>query len=105
MLATHSQEATIKSTLEVREQTKVTLIGKDYTGIVIVTSCRGDGQSFILTISMGKDQSAGSPSLQRDPGVLAVDSFLTEEEEAKILQDLDDWTASWNVSYPAPVFI
>jgi hypothetical protein len=25
----------------------------------------------------------------RDPGVLAVDDFLTEEEEAEILQNLD----------------
>jgi hypothetical protein len=102
VLETHSQEAVIKSTLEVSEQTKVTLIGKDYTGIGIVKSCRGEGKNFIVTISMGNENAPGGPTVDRDPGVLAVDSFLTEEEEAKILQDLEDWTACWGVFSPTP---
>lgn len=100
VLESHSQEAVIKSTLAVNEQTKVTLIGKDYTGIGIVKSCRGDGKNFIVTIAL-EDENAELPVLpERDPGVRAVDNFLTEEEETKILQDLDDWVANWGV-FPA----
>jgi hypothetical protein len=102
VLENHSQEAVIKSSLEVSEQTKVTLIGKDYTGIGIVKSCREDGKNYILTISMSSDDTATPPLLDRDPGVLTVDSFLTEEQEAKILEDLEDWTACWKVFSPTP---
>jgi hypothetical protein len=102
VLETHSQEAVIKSTLEVSEQTKVTLIGKDYTGIGIVKSCRGQGENFILTISMSDESTSAPPHAERDPGVLAVDSFLTEDEEEQILKDLEDWTARWGVFSPNP---
>jgi hypothetical protein len=103
VLESHLTGAVIKSSLEVSEQTKVTLIGKDYTRIGIVKSCREDGKSFILTISMG-DADVLQPVLEDcDPGVLTVDSFLTEEEEAKILQGLDDWTAFGNGWSPAPL--
>jgi hypothetical protein len=105
VLESHLAEAVIKSSLEVSEQTKVTLIGKDYTGIGTVKSCRRDGKSFILTISIGDAEMLEPMREDRDPGVLTVDSFVTEEEEAKILQDLDDWTAFGNGWWPAPLSV
>lgn len=102
VLDSYGQDAVIKSTLKVSEQTKVTLIGKDYTGIGIVKSCRGEGTNFIVTISMAHDEAVDASALDRDPGVLSIDSFLTEDEETKILQDLDDWTARWGVFSPTP---
>ena len=105
VLESHSEEAVIRSTLQVSERTKVTLIGKDYTGIGFVKSCRAEGETFIVTISMADDDPTNAPHSQRDPGVLAVDNFLTEEDEAKILQDLDDWTARWGGFSPVPILI
>jgi hypothetical protein len=92
VLESHPSVALIKSALQVSEQTKVTLIGKDYTGIGIVKSCRKDGKSFILTIGMGDESVKLTPSSQPDPGALVVDDFLTEEQEAKILEELSDST-------------
>ncbi len=88
MLRSRFQEAVIRSACRVREDTPVQLIGKQYTGEGIVRSCREEGESFILRISMGADIMIPYIS-ERDPGVLAAEDFLTEEQEAKILEDLD----------------
>ncbi|MBV9762245.1 MAG: hypothetical protein JO340_16915 [Acidobacteriaceae bacterium] len=69
------------------EKTKVTLIGKDYTGIGIVKSCQEDGKNFILNLTLGEQKAT---RMKPDPSVLLVDDFITEEQEAKILQDLED---------------
>ena len=71
----------------VSELTHVHLIGKNYTGNGIIQSCRKEGNSYILTILMTTELAL--PELpERDPGVFAVDDFLTEEEETKILESL-----------------
>jgi hypothetical protein len=90
VLKTHLSEAVIKSAFKVNEKTKVTLIGKDYTGIGIVKSCEEDGKNFILTVLMGEQKAAPISNSPSDPGALLVDQFTTEEQEAKILQDLED---------------
>ena len=105
VLESHSEEAVIRTALQVSERTKVTLIGKDYTGIGFVKSCRAEGKNYIVTISMADGDLTDAPLSRRDPGVLAVDNFLTEEEEAKILQDLDDWTACLGRFSPVPVLM
>ena len=92
MLESHASEAVIKIALSIDVKTKVKLIGRDYTGIGIVRSCRKDGKNFILTIQVDANPRTSRVPLDRDPGVLAVDTFLTEEEEEKILNDLEDWT-------------
>jgi hypothetical protein len=74
----------------VDEKTKVTLIGKDYTGIGIVKSCREDGKNFIVTIGIGDQGPRMHHAAQPDPSVLLVDEFITEEQESKILEDLGD---------------
>ena len=99
MLETHLSEAIIKSSLKVDEKTKVTLIGKDYTGIGIVKACRKDGKNFIVTIGMSDERPGRVPAAKPDPGVLVIDEFITEEQEAKILNDLDD---SFRRRFPVP---
>jgi hypothetical protein len=92
VLESHLSEALIKSALQVNEKTKVTLIGRDYTGIGIVKSCRKDGESFILQVAMvGESMKTATPS-KPDPGALVVDDFITEEQETKILEGLEDST-------------
>jgi hypothetical protein len=90
VLETHLSEAVIKSTRKVDEKTKVTLIGKDYTGIGIVKSCRGEGKNYIVTIRIDEPGPRTGPAPKPDPSVLLIDEFLTEEQEAKILEELGD---------------
>jgi hypothetical protein len=92
VLESHSSEAIIKSTVKVSEQTKITLIGKDYTGIGIVRSCRKETTDFILDITMGNEANPASLSSLIDPGALFVDDFLSEEQERNILEALQDPT-------------
>jgi hypothetical protein len=89
VLETHLSEAIIKSNLKVDEKTKVTLIGKDYTGIGIVRACRKDGKNFIMTIGMEAGRTGLARAEQPDPSVLVIDDFLTEEQESQILNDLE----------------
>jgi hypothetical protein len=73
-------ESVIRSALRISENTQVYIIGKHYTGSGIVRSCHQEGEGFLLTIYVG---------MEADPGVFAVDDFLTEEEEFRILEGLD----------------
>ncbi len=95
ILESHPMEALISSTLRVSEETKVTLIGKDYTGIGIVKSCRRDGENFILSIGLTAKSAQTTLPPGADPGALVVDDFLTEEQETKILESLEDSYRSW----------
>ncbi len=105
VLETHLSEAIIKSSLKVNERTKVTLIGKDYTGIGIVRSCRRDGKNFIVTIGMGEQDTRSAAPGQPDPSVLVIDEFITEEQEAQILGDLGD-SMRWRFTMPRlPTFL
>lgn len=95
VLESHPREALISSALEVSEETKVALIGKDYTGIGIVKSCRRDGENFILSIGLTEESRRTSLPSALDPGALVVDDFLTEEQETKILEGLQDAFRLW----------
>jgi hypothetical protein len=90
VLESHLSEAVIKSSRKVDEKTKVTLIGKDYTGIGIVKSCRSEGKNFIMTIRIDEPGPRTGTTAKLDPGVLIIDDWVSEEEEAKILEDLRD---------------
>lgn len=89
VLEVHSCGAVIRSTREVVEKTQVYLIADAYTGIGVVHSCRKEGNCFILKIVITENSST-EPSSERDPGIFAVEDFLTEEQEAAILRDLED---------------
>src|ERR1700761_3157395 len=78
MVETRSSEAVICSSRRVLEQTKVFLIGKDSTESGIVRSCRPSGGKFIVTIVINS-QEPNPPDV--DPGVLLLDTFMTEEQE------------------------
>jgi len=81
-------QSVIRSNLRINEKTQVYLIGEAYTGNGIVRSCQQEGTGFLLTIAMNVEASLSELRPERDPGVLAVEDFLTEEEEAKILESL-----------------
>ena len=79
-----------RSNVLISVRTPVYLTGDTYMGNGIIQSCRQEGPCFILTINMTKERTYLAPRQQFDPGLLNVDSFLTEEEEAKILDSLLD---------------
>ncbi len=79
------EEVIIRSPRKIRESTQVYLMGKQYTGNGIVHSCRKDDKSFILTIQVDEN-SLYRHSSELDPGIFAVEDFLTEQQEAEILR-------------------
>jgi hypothetical protein len=89
LLDTHCDEAVIRSARKVRENTQVYLMGKQYTRNGIVRSCQQDANSFILAIQIDEDFLFQHNS-ERDPGIFAVEDFLTEQQEAEILRDSEE---------------
>lgn len=101
-----SLEAVLMSTWEIPTDTKVRLIGREYSGEGTVRSCKREGALYRLCISTGAGQQ-GAESSEFDPGLFAVESFLTEEQEAKILKDLedDDWDSVNFLSHFRPGWV
>ena len=87
LLEIRLEEVITRSVRKIREGTQVYLMGKQYTGIGIVHSCRKDDKSFILTIQIDEDSLFRHKS-ELDPGIFAVEDFLTEQQEAEILTRL-----------------
>ena len=88
MVGLCTSESIIRSALKVNEKTKVFLIGNHYTKNGIVRSCHEEGDSFLLTILTDLEHPGPELLPEHDPGLFAVDDFLTEEEESKILESL-----------------
>ena len=86
-----NSEPVIRTPLKIGEETPVTLVAKNYMVNGIVRFCRPDKNSYLITVSTQDvpDEGFGAAYF-RDPGTLVVDDFLTEEEEAKILESLQD---------------
>jgi hypothetical protein len=79
-------QTVIRSSCELSRETEVTLIGKDYTAQGVVQACRVENDRFLLTlVARPLHRDSGS---YLDPGSLAVDDFLTEEQEAAILAEI-----------------
>jgi hypothetical protein len=89
VLETRLEEVVIRSARRVRESTQVYLMGKQYTGNGIVRSCRNNDNSFILTVQINED-SLFARNSELDPGVFAVEDFLTEQQEAEILRHWEE---------------
>lgn len=83
-------EWVISCPVRILEKTQVYLTGDGAMGNGIVRFCRREGTAYMLTISMSVEPPFIPPRQEFDPGILAIDDFLTEEEEAKILDSLKD---------------
>lgn len=88
LIEARPSEAVIRSARKVLEKVRVYLVGRQYRGAGVVHSCRREGNSFILTIVI-TDNSSTEHRSDLDPGIFSVDDFLTEEQEALILKDLE----------------
>ncbi|HEY3937404.1 MAG TPA: hypothetical protein VGL97_08235 [Bryobacteraceae bacterium] len=90
IISIRGADAVIRIAVPIVVGTTVLVTGKYYTGNGIVQSYRKEFETFILTLSKSDDiPFKGS---KRDPGMVVVDNFLTEDEEAQILKDLKNET-------------
>lgn len=83
-------EAVLRSDCKIPENTKVRLAGNEYRGDWTVRSCRKEGRQFQLTVCVGEKLPPGNGKAAFDPGIFAVEGFLTEEQEAEVLKNLED---------------
>lgn len=88
VVETHASEAVIRCGLQLTEKTKVYLMGDKFTRTGIVRVCRPDGARFLLTIRPVGDEFSAPTGSVFDPGIRAVEDFLTEEQERQILEAL-----------------
>lgn len=91
LLEEHRSEPVVRSALAITELTRVYLIEREYVRSGIVRSCQPEEGSFILTIDIN-DGSVVTRS-EHDPGIFAVEDFITEEQEAEILRNVEENTA------------
>jgi hypothetical protein len=90
ILETRVSEAVISVSLRVDEKTQVYLIGKNSTESGIVRSCQRRGKKFVITILLNSVDPHSPSGPEIDPGVLLVDSFMSEEDEQRILDEIDE---------------
>lgn len=88
VIETHASEAVIRCDFRLKEKRKVYLMGDKITISGIVRTCRPDGAQFLLTIRATKGDFRASTGSLFDPGIRAVEDFLSEEQERKILESL-----------------
>lgn len=88
VVETHASEAVIRCGLQLTKKTKVYLMGDKFTRTGIVRACRSEGAHFLLTIRAVNEDFHASIASVFDPGIRAVEDFLTEEQEQKILEAL-----------------
>jgi len=81
-------QTVVRSSLRLDRETVVTLVGKNYTEEGVVQCCQSENTWFLLTLA-GKLSNRDAGFLP-DPGVFAVNDFLSEEQEAAILREIDD---------------
>lgn len=88
IIETHVTDAltVIRGPFELGEKTPVYLTGKGYMGNGIVRACQKHGSDFLLTIGLTNFNP------ERDPGVLSVQEFISEEDAEKILKDMENFT-------------
>ena len=87
LIDAHSVEAVIRSHKQVAEKTRVYLSQTGYIREGIVLSCKSDDNHFILAVCMLDD--LHPRATEPDPGCLVVEDFLTEEQEERLLSELE----------------
>jgi hypothetical protein len=61
-------------------------VTEDCTEESVVQACEGEAAGFLLTLQIKQPNRSGRSAF--DPGVFAVGDFLTEEQEAAILEQV-----------------
>jgi hypothetical protein len=88
VLSRQLSKIVVRSAFQVAEDTRVFLAGRQFSANGRADSCEKAASSFILGILID-DESHFQLESDWDPGVLSIDDFLTEEQEAEILANLD----------------
>jgi hypothetical protein len=88
VLSRQLSKIVVRSACRVAEDTPVFLAGRKFSANGRADSCQRVASSFILGILIEQESHIQLES-DWDPGVLAIDDYLTEEQEAEILANLD----------------
>jgi hypothetical protein len=89
VLSRQLSRITVRSGSAIAQDTPVFLAGGQYIANGIARSCRKDSSnSFILGILIDTESNIHSGSA-RDPGIFVLEDFITEEQEAAILENFD----------------
>jgi hypothetical protein len=89
LVAENDKESILRVPIELGESTAVTLLAENYMVNGIVRFCRADTDAFLITVAKRViTDRQYETAFFHDPGPLGVDDFLTEEEEARILESL-----------------
>lgn len=90
ILSEENSKATIWTAFGLLQETPVYIKTDSYTGNGIVTSAIPEDKGYRVIIRLDREDMLNPYSSEIDPGVFALERFLTEEEENKILESLGD---------------
>lgn len=89
MLTMRLREAVVSCGLPFDEHTEVQIIAAGYRESGVIHSCHEEAGHFILSIWITSAPLLENSGFRRDPGVFAIEDFITEEEADKLLDELD----------------
>jgi hypothetical protein len=79
-------QVVVRSFSELRQEAEVTLVTEGCTEESVVQACERESAGFLLTLGIKQPRRDGRSAFE--PGVFSVDDFLTEEQEAAILEEV-----------------
>jgi len=82
----HECHTVVRSSFDLEPETKVSLITENYAEESVVQACQSENTWFVLTLKSTQNHRDVSAAI--DPGVFSVNDFLTEEQEAAILEEV-----------------
>lgn len=87
IVTAHRTEAVVACALPIPEETTVALIGNFHVDSGVVCSCEADGTRFLVTLRIAPHETTMTTAY--DPGILAVDNFISPEAEDAILREIE----------------
>ncbi len=93
VLSADDTEAVLSTSTAFEQDAQVAVSVRDISVTAKVVACRADQENFIVIIQ--SLPCVHLPESDRDPGVMAVDAFLSEEQENLLLEEMErEWRSS-----------
>jgi hypothetical protein len=91
VLTVYKASATLCSPVSLRRKMPLRVMCQEYSGRAIVRTCRRSSRGFIARVHLLEGNANARCAVPGfDPGVLAVEGFITEEQEEALLASLND---------------
>lgn len=82
----HECQTVVRTSFELHPETKVSLITENYTEESVVQACQSEKTFFLLRLEARQHSRDARAAI--DPGLFSVNDFLTEDQEAAILEEV-----------------